>query len=66
MDSGYSGSEEIASQKYPGGAMILQRGFEMDRKQLMIKRCGRRETGYLQNMWIATLYRSSADNQESR
>ena len=43
MVSGYSGSEEIASQKYPGGRVILQRGFEVDRKQLMIKRCDRRK-----------------------
>ena len=66
IDPGYSGSERIASQRYSVGGMILHGSFELDRKQLMIKRCGRRERGYLQNMWIATLYRRSAGIQESR
>ena len=35
MDSGYSGSEEIASQKYPGGRVILQRGPEAINDQMV-------------------------------
>ena len=62
MDSGYSGSEEIASQKYPGGGGILQTGPEAMNDQ----KVRQKKEGHLQNMWIATLYRRPADNQESR
>ena len=41
INPGYSGSERIASQRYSVGGVILHGSFELDRKQLMIKRCDR-------------------------